>query len=309
MRSLSILCFAIATTGALALSASPRPIVPEMIRVAPGSFIAGSDPAETDAVHYPAINAAREQPARTVVIARAYAIGRTEVTRDAFARFVAATGWKPDGPCSFLADPATARYDTDMAHNWMHPGFAQTGRHPVVCVDVADAEAYARWLSAATGRHFRLPSNTEWEYAARAGTTTTVWWGDTPGAATCRYANVRDAGSVGRSTGGLVDPASVMPCDDRHATTAPVASFAPNPWGLYDMIGNVWEMTLDCLNADQRGAPTDARPRDTGTCTSHIDRGASWGNTPKYVRAAAQHPDLIGARTAVLGFRLVEDIG
>ncbi|WP_404482872.1 formylglycine-generating enzyme family protein [Novosphingobium sp. BL-52-GroH] len=281
---------------------------PAMVRVAAGQFVAGSEAAETDAVHYPALNAAREQPARLVTVAHAYAIGRTEVTRGQFARFVAATGWKPDGPCGFLADGPSNRWDADMAHDWRNPGFAQGDDHPVVCVNLADARAYASWLSAQTGRHFRLPSNTEWEYAARAGTTTAQWWGDRPASEACRYASVAGSERARAHNGGTLDPQKFFPCDDGYVETAPVASFEPNPWGLYDMIGNVWEWTEDCLNADQKGAPTDTAARTTGDCASHMDRGSSWTNSPKYVRVAAQHPDLVGARNTVLGFRLVEDL-
>lgn len=286
----------------------PRPIVPDMVRLPAGQFTMGSDPAETDAVHYPAEYAAREQPARVVTIVRPFAIARTEVTRAAFARFVTATGWKPDGPCSWLADAQKKTWVPDAAHHWLNPGFAQTGRHPVVCVNLADAEAYARWLSARTGRAFRLPSSAEWEYAARAGTRTTFWWGDTAGAALCRNANIAGQERARADGRDGSDRASYATCNDGHAFTATVGSYRPNPWGLYDMLGNVWEWTRDCLNPDQRGAPGDANPRKTGDCASHIDRGASWTNSPKYVRLAAQHPDLIGARTVVLGFRLVEDL-
>lgn len=286
----------------------PPADTPAMVRIAPGRFVAGSDRAETDAVHYPAINAAREQPARMVVVERAFAIGRTEVTRGQFARFAAATGWKPDGPCSFQVDGPPVHWAMDLAHDWQHPGFAQTDAHPVVCVNLADAEAYAVWLSKRTARHFRLPSGTEWEYAARAGTVTPVYWGGAVPTDACAYANVLDVSDIRAHLGGKADPALTFPCDDRYPETAPVASFKPNAWGLYDMIGNVWEMTLDCLNPAQTDAPRDTAPRLTGDCRSHIDRGASWDNTRKYVRAAAQHPDLVGARTAVLGFRLVEDL-
>jgi formylglycine-generating enzyme required for sulfatase activity len=285
-----------------------RILAPTMIRLPLGSFIAGSDPAETDAAQYPTAYAAREQPARRVSVARPFAIGRTEVTRGDFARFVAATNWMPDGPCSFLADGRSHRWAADRAHDWRHPGFEQTDAHPVVCVSFADAQAYTAWLSSTTGRRFRLPSNTEWEYAARAGTTTAVYWGDRPPDKACDYANLLDASAARRHGGGVADPMTSFPCDDGYANTAPVASFRPNAWGLYDMIGNVWELTRDCLDANQVGAPRDTSARTAGDCGSRIDRGASWTNTRRYVRAAAQHPDLVTARTTVLGFRLVEDL-
>lgn len=268
------------------VSAAP---LPDMVRIEPGRFVAGSSQAETDAAGYPRADAAREQPVREVAIPRAFAIGRTEVTRGEFARFVAATRWTPDGGCSFLADGPTNEWNTDAKHDWMQPGFAQSDDHPVVCVNFSDAVAYARWLSAATGRRFRLPSGDEWEYAARAGTSGARWWGE---GADCAHANLSDASRARAHNRGEADPTKFFACDDGHAATAPVASFRANPWGLHDMLGNVWEWTTDCL--------------DPG-CTSRIDRGASWTNSPRYVRAATRHPDKADARTSVLGFRVVED--
>lgn len=280
---------------------------PAIVRIPAGDFIAGSDKAETEAAHYPDVSAALEQPARRVTVARAFGIGRTEVTRGEFARFVSATGWTPDGPCSVLVDGPANIWKADIAHDWMNPGFVQTDAHPVVCVNLDDARAYARWLSSRTGRHFRLPSNTEWEYAARAGTTGPLPWPDVTQGTICAYANVSGVERAKAHNGGVVDPARFQTCDDGYVGTSPVASFLPNTWGLYDVIGNVWEWTEDCLNPDQRDAPTDTRARTTGDCASYMDRGASWTNSPKYVRVATQHPDLVDARTSVLGFRLVED--
>ena len=313
MRSKSHFAVAVLLSATLATGKSAachdratRIEVPAMVRIPAGRFIAGSDPAETSAAHYPNENARREQPAREVIVARAFAMERTEVTRGEFARFVAATGWKPDGPCSFLAEGIGAQWAADAAHDWRHPGFAQTDTHPVVCVNLADATAYAAWLSAETGRRFRLPSNTEWEYAARAGTSRATPWAAAR-AIPCRYSNLSDRARASAHNGGLADPLLYFACYDGYVATAPVASFKPNRWGLYDVLGNVWEWTADCLNPDQAGASGDTTPRTTGDCRSHIDRGSSWVNSPKYARFAAQHPDLAAARTSVLGFRLVED--
>ena len=281
---------------------------PVMVAVVPGSFVAGSTKAETDLVGFPAEMAAREQPARRVTIARPYRIARDEVTRGQFRRFAVATGWRPDGPCSYLADGPANRWESDLAHDWLNPGFAQTDDHPVVCVNLSDAQGYAAWLSRGSGRRFRLPSSSEWEYAARAGTTARYWWGEQPLDRLCRFANVADASRARAHNRGVVDPAKFVPCDDGHVFTAPVGSFAANPWGLRDVIGNVWEWTLDCVQPSQSGAPDDSSPRSGGDCRSRIDRGASWTNSPKYVRVAVRHPDLVEARTAVLGFRLVEEL-
>ncbi|MFM6829417.1 MAG: formylglycine-generating enzyme family protein [Novosphingobium sp.] len=299
--------------GCAALQDAPRAVpAPQMVTIMPGRFVAGSTPDETRSAHYPDIYAAREQPARSVIVQRPFALGRTEVTRGEFARFVRATGWRPDGPCGFLADGPTNLWDADTAHDWRNPGFAQTDQHPVVCVNLSDARGYAAWLSQHTGRRFRLPSGTEWEYAARAGTTASRWWDDAEAGGEmqdpCRNANVSGAERARAHNGGSVDPAKFFACEDGFVETAPVASFQPNPWGLHDMLGNVWEWTEDCLNADQAAASSDTAARTMGDCASHIDRGSSWTNSPKYVRAASQHPDLVGARNTVLGFRLAEDL-
>jgi formylglycine-generating enzyme len=265
--------------------------VPSMIRIAPGAFMAGSAAQETQAAGHPPELAAYEQPVRLVRMTRAFAMMRTEVTREAFGRFVAATGWRPDGPCSHLVDGPANRWRADLSRNWSRPGFEQDARHPVVCVNLADAQAYARWLSAQTGRRFRLPSGDEWEYAARAGTVSARWWRDE--ARSCAAANLSDRRRARAHNGGEVDPAKFFACDDGYVFTAPVGSFRANPWGLRDMLGNVWEWTTDCVDA---------------ACRSVFDRGASWTNSPRYVRAAAKHPELRDARTTVLGFRLVEDL-
>jgi formylglycine-generating enzyme required for sulfatase activity len=217
-------------------------------------------------------------------------IGRTEVTRGEYARFAAATGRTPDGPCAALVDGPANRWAVDAARTWRSPGFAQTDRHPVVCVNLADAQAYADWLGRRTGRRLRLPTGDEWELAARAGTTGPRWWGE---GEPCRFANVSDASRARAHNAGRPDPARFFACDDRFVETAPVGSFRPNPLGLHDMLGNVWEWTLDA--ADEPG--------------SHVDRGASWTNSPRYVDAGVKHADRVGARTTVLGFRLVEERG
>ena len=275
----------------LLLLAAATPVVPDMVRLRPGTYLAGSPPEEARAAGHPPELAAHEQPVRRVRIRRAFAIMRTEVTRDAFSLFVEASGWRPDGACSHLVDGSANRWSTDPQRSWRNPGFEQSGRHPVVCVNLADARAYARWLSAQTGRRFRLPTGDEWEHAARAGTAGPRWW--RPDSVACRFANLSDQRRADAHNGGVSDPAKFFACDDGHLFTAPVASYRPNGWGLFDMLGNVWEWTTDCVVAG---------------CQSVFDRGGSWTNSPRYVRSASKHPEKAEARTTVLGFRLVEDL-
>ena len=279
---------------------------PEMVVLAPGSYVAGSLPGEIAREHVDEALAAREQPPLAVTIAKAFAIARTTVTRGAYARFALETG-RAAPPCSVLRDGPSNTWGIDPKTSWRKPGFPQTDAHPVVCVAYQDTLDYAAWLSQKTGKHYRLPSNTEWEYAARAGVTTARLWGDGVAQA-CLYGNVSDAARADAHNRGERDPSKFFPCLDTYVQTAPVAHFKPNAFGLYDMEGNVWQWTADCLNATQLGAPADGRPNTAGDCSSHIDRGGSWTNSPKYLRLAAHHPDVNDARNTVLGFRLVRDI-
>ena len=278
---------------------------PDMVPIYPGTFWSGSLPAETSRAGADAHYAAREQPRIRVHIAYGFAIGRTEVTVGQYAAFVRATNRHVEPGCTTIADGHANTWALNPTLDWAHPGFAQSDRHPVVCVDLADAEAYTDWLSSVTGDHYRLPSSEEWEYAARGGRKGAGWWHRPSDI--CRWGNVSDLARARAQNGGDADPVRFVPCDDGQVFTAPVASYRANPFGLYDMIGNVWEWTADCLDPSQTGAPTDGSARTSGDCASHVDRGASWTNSPRFVRLASRHADLVGARNTVLGFRVVRD--
>jgi formylglycine-generating enzyme required for sulfatase activity len=153
---------------------------------------------------------------------------------------------------------------------------AQDGSHPVVCMNWDDAKAYVDWLAKKTGKPYRLLSEAEWEYAARAGTTTPFWWGSsiTPSQAnydgTYVYAG---GGSKGEYRKG----------------TVPADSFQPNPWGLYNVYGNAWQLTADCWHDNYEGAPTDGSAWTTGCRNSDpVTRGGSWYAEAKWLRAAAR---------------------
>ena len=143
------------------------------------------------------------------------------------------------------------------------------GRRPVINVSWDDAREYVAWLSGETGAKYRLPSEAEWEYAARADSTTKYSWGNVIGAnrANCR----RDV------------------CGDKWVTTAPVGSFAPNSWALYDMHGNAWEWVEDCWNDSYLGVPLDGSAWLRGDCAKRVLRGGSWNHSPEGVRAAYRH--------------------
>jgi len=173
------------------------------------------------------------------------------------------------------------------------------------------AKAYAAWLSKQTGQTYRLPSEVEWEYAARAGTSTARFFseGDSDERSlvslACDYANVYDA-SAARD---LAFPIPYARCSDGHTYTAPVASYRPNAFDLYDLLGNVREWTEDCYTASNEGRPDDARAWVwAGGCEQRVVRGGSYASRPSHARAAAREAELEGLRQADLGFRLVREM-
>jgi formylglycine-generating enzyme required for sulfatase activity len=172
---------------------------------------------------------------------------------------------------------------------WRNPGFDQTYRDPVVCVNWGDARAYAGWLSQVTGKSYRLPSEAEWEYAARAGTTTGRYWGDDL-KDVCTYANVLEVG---------------FECQDGFSNTAPVGKHKPNAFRLHDMLGNVAEWVEDCWNPSHEGAPSDAAARTGGNCVLRMARGGSWSADPWRVRAATRGGVSGTTRSIETGFRVV----
>jgi formylglycine-generating enzyme required for sulfatase activity len=230
------------------------------------------------------------------MLARPLAVSTNPITVDQFAQFITATGRDMQG-----CDTYDGAWKNRPDGSWKNPGFAQDGSHPVTCVSFNDATAYAAWLSAQTGHTYRLPSASEWEYAARAGGTAAQPW-DSPAEA-CATANVADA-SVARRYPGL----KAFGCDDGFVNTSPVGSFKANAFGLNDMLGNVFQWTQDCWNADYAGAPVDGSARSSGDCSVRELRGGSWFSTPKFVRAAYRNQFAADYRTSSVGIRLVREL-
>jgi formylglycine-generating enzyme required for sulfatase activity len=239
-----------------------------------------------------------EGPKRELRIAYALAVGTTEITRAQWQEFVTATNFTaPDG-CQFY----DGHFGYVMEHNWRNPGFPQRPDHPVVCVSLRDAEAYADWLSKRTGRRYRLPTASEFEYFNRAGADTPWFWG-VDSTQACEYANVGD-----NAIKAFYPKQQVHNCADDYLQTAPVAKFKPNKFGLFDTVGNVFEWSTDCYHADFQGAPTDGGAwleANGGDCGLRSPRGGSWVSGPNWTRAAAQSRDPIDYRSFLLGFRLV----
>jgi formylglycine-generating enzyme required for sulfatase activity len=197
-------------------------------------------------------------------------------------------------------------YDGEWRHrpnaSWTDPGFTQGTTHPVTCVSWNDAVAYAQWLSAESGHRYRLPSASEWEYAARAGGDDVRPW-KASAAGACADANVADQSAARRYPGW-----AVFPCEDGYVNTAPIGSFKANAFGLNDMLGNVFQWTEDCWRDDYAGAPNDGSARNDGDCTEHEMRGGSWFSSPAYVSASYRNHFAADYRTSSVGFRLVREI-
>jgi len=210
-----------------------------------------------------------ERPRHTVTIDKRFALGRFPITRREFALFVRGTGY---------------RVPTD----WRDAGFDQSERDPVVGIGWLDAQAYVYWLGRSTHQDYRLPSEAEWEYAARGGRQTEFWWGDDPSLAPA-YANSEGV-------------------DDGFSNTAPVDSFKPNRFGLFDMAGNAWQWTADCYNGDFRGAPANGVPWLTGDCASRVVRGGSWYDPRSALRAANRTANHVSDHDANVGFRVARTL-
>jgi len=271
---------------------------PRMVVVPAGEFTMGS----------PASEAGRgvdEGPQRQVQIAQPFALGRSEVTVAEFRRFAEESGYRTEAERDARAQGCSGFiYDAGAlpVTNWRNPGLVQADSHPVLCVSWNDARAYAQWLSRKTGKRYRLPTEAEWEYAARAGGTAARYWGDDPAQA-CRFANVADQSRIQTWAFGQKHE-----CTDGHYFTAPVAAYAPNRFGLYDMIGNVWEWTDDCWNASYGGAPADGTAWAVGDCSQHVCRGGSWSTVPRFARSAARHKNPSDFRDNLTGFRLARNL-
>jgi formylglycine-generating enzyme required for sulfatase activity len=264
----------------------------------------GADPQEEQRDGLPAELRGRAVPTASIAFPRGFAIGKHLVTRAEFLAFAQASGRAPGTSCWGLGPlrEGSGRWQERPRTNWTAPGFGQTPQDPVVCVSWADATAYADWVSRRTGRRYRLPSEAEWEYAARAGTTGPRYWTEATEAA-CTRANLRDLAMAGFY--GATQDATFAPCNDGFVQTSRVGAFPPNAFGLHDMLGNVWQWTQDCWNPTLQGLPRQGTPRETGDCLQRGARGGSWSNDVRLVRASYRNSGPAAARSSNTGFRLV----
>jgi formylglycine-generating enzyme required for sulfatase activity len=263
---------------------------PEIVVVPAGEFMMGLQKNEPE-------RSADEDSLHRVKLARPFAVGRHAVTRGQFAAFVNQKNYKTKGGAWVWTD---SEWKHDPKRSWRNPGFHQDDNHPVVCVNWKDACAYVAWLSEATGHAYRLLSEAEWEYAARAGTTTPFWWGSSIISAQANY-NGNDVYDGGGAEG-----------EYRQCTVA-VGSFEPNPWGLYNVHGNILEWCEDIWHENYNGAPADGSAWveawvEGGDGDRRVVRGGSWDYDPQYLRSATRIRHTTESRNNNLGFRVARTL-
>ena len=247
-----------------------------------------------------------EQPVRNMKIEKPISISKFPITLGDFRLFVRETGYKTEAElargCWNLKEdkvPGWVRQDY-----WDNTRMDQDDDHPVVCVSVNDALAYTEWLTNKTNAHYRLPTEAEWEFAARAGTTSKYYFGDSS-EGICNMMNWGDDNITRMWDGGE----DLMVCDDNYLFTSPVGSFPPNSFGLYDMYGNVWEWVIDCYQENLSGALSNQSVDKNHTCPKHPLRGASFAASLKGTTATYRISGKSSTRTGDYGFRIVRDMG
>lgn len=244
---------------------------PEMVVVPAGTFSMGT---------LGSSGADDERPAHAVTFTRPFALGRFEITVAEYGRFLSATG-RPV------------------------PNAQATAGRQIPAMDMSwdDAAAYARWLAAETGKPYRLPSEAEWEYAARGGRATEYHFGDDP-LLLCSHANVADSAFRAR----YPEFDWSLPCADGHAEQAPVGSYRPNAFGLHDMHGNVSEWNADCWNESYAGAPADGSAWIIRECGSHVQRGGSYFDAADVQRARKRYGTYHEHHETDIGLRVARDL-
>jgi sulfatase modifying factor 1 len=295
----------------------------KFVHVPPGRFTMGNA-ASFDKMTklFPEIEAERlrgltdETPAHEVRITKRLYFGAHEVTVGQFRKFVAASGYKPESIADGTGgygynrdyDPEKSKRGDafegrDPKYSWENPGFPQTDEHPVVNVTFGDAQAMAKWLSEKEGAKYRLPTEAEWEYACRAGTTTQFFSGDEP-KSLADVANIFDADSAANWEKWR---RFALPTRDGFAFTAPVGKFKPNAFGLYDTHGNAWEWTADYYGEDYYAKSPVDDPQGPTSGRVRVRRGGSWHTWPLYARSSYRNWNTEATRYTLVGMRLVRE--
>jgi formylglycine-generating enzyme required for sulfatase activity len=277
--TLAALAAAIVPATALSADASPGtllrdcPACPEMVVIPAGRFAMGSPEDEKGRDE-------DEGPVHEVTLGKPFALGRFEVTWDEWAACVKERG------CEDAPDEGWGR-----------------GRRPAINMSFHQAEAYVKWLAKSTGKPYRLPSEAEWEYAARAGSSTATPWGSNAAEA-CRHGNIYDRDSEAK----YMFQWKPLPCADGQVETGPVGAYAANAFGLHDMIGNVFEWTADCQLPSYAAAPADGTPNSAGPCFKRVARGGSWNIFPQWLRFAYRYGIEPVKASNNVGLRVARDL-
>ena len=282
-RATATVVACLVTTSALAED-SPRVVTfqdcdvcPVMAIVPPGSFQMGSPAAEIARMD-------EESPVHKVTFAQPFAMGAYEVTFDEFDACHEADGCDDSPPTSGWM----AKLGWGRSEGW------ERGRRPVIKVSWRNAREYVEWLAEHTGKPYRLASEAEWEYAARAGTTTPFYFGET---ISSEQANYRGTHVYGNGPRGVF-----------RGRTVDVGSFAPNAFGIHDMHGNVWEWVEDCWHENYQDAPADGSARTARRCRQRVLRGGGWANSPGGLRSAMRIPNGAGVDSDIVGFRVARSL-
>ena len=265
---------------------------PIMVVIPPGSFMMGSPLTERG-------RDISEGPQRSVSMGRSFAVSKYEITVAEFEKFVAATDYDIGEACQTYANDS---WGEQSGITFRRTGFNQSPNHPATCIDWYGAKAYAEWLSEETGAPYRLLSESEWEYAARAGSEQAYPFGTNANEG-CGFLNGAD-----ESAPPGVSSSLALDCSDGVAHTAHVGTYLPNRFGLYDMHGNVWEWTQDTWHTSYDGAPRSSRAWDSGQSTDRVVRGGSWFSVDFWLRSASRRAFQPSDRRYDLGFRVARDL-
>ncbi|MFK7853997.1 MAG: formylglycine-generating enzyme family protein [Granulosicoccus sp.] len=279
--------------------------MPLTVPLSGGTFTMGCSKSDSQCQSY-------EKPAHSVSV-DSFAMTKTEITVSQFSDFVNATGYVTDAEknaggnkgCFVWSDGggisrSSSRWGWKAGTNWRKPGYAQKGNFPVTCVSWNDSVAYAKWLSNKSGRHFTLPTEAQWEYAARAGSDARYVASNNANSL-CAHANVADR-SLSPTGSKWSDRVA---CNDNYWFSAPVSSFKPNKLGLHDMQGNVWEWVDDVWASSFKNTPRNGMANTQGKSSDRVLRGGAWDGDEKRLRISNRSKASTSNRAAMTGFRLV----
>ncbi|MDZ7620048.1 MAG: formylglycine-generating enzyme family protein [Patescibacteria group bacterium] len=266
----------------------------EMVLIPAGAFTMGDDAGLDD-----------EKPAHKVTITKPFYLGKHEVTVEQFRRFVEATGYLTDAEKgtgfegAFGWDREAMEFAMNAEYSWRSPGFPQSDTDPVVNVSWNDAVAFCEWLSREEGKSYRLPTEAEWEYACRAGTTTDYSHGDDP-EGVAKVGNVADAEFAEQ----FPELEGLIKASDGFVHTSPAGSFPPNAFGLRDMHGNVWEWCADWYDPEYYALAPANDPLGPAAGEERVYRGGGWFNCTRGCRSASRSASQPENRNLTLGFRV-----